>query len=461
MSGKFIRWPDGLDEQGFLSRYWQRRPLLIRQAFPDFETPLPADELAGLSTEPDTTPRLVTRDSSGRYHLEHGPFDADRFQSLTGNDWSLLVTDVEKHLPGLAVFLEPFSFLPLWRMDDLMISYAPVGASVGAHVDEYDVFLMQASGSRKWSIDGNAIGPGSDTERGTGTGSDAGAGENSGAAESSTSSTSSQLRLLDNFTATDCWELNAGDVLYLPAGVPHHGVASAEPCTTWSIGFRAPLLADLVMRIAEMICESLPHERYQDPPLDPAVPGEITASALACFEQLWRKAVTVDNDALALMIGRFLTESTSPGESGDSVARTGSIALPAASWRIAPFSRIAWKGFADSQDETVLLFVDGETHRCYRSLAIELCKTGGSVTLESADHAASDLALLQHLVENGSLVAVEEYEDDEDDDSDDYQDEENRADDSEEEDDFPDDYADDGKEEDSTDQLNEEHQRIW
>lgn len=123
-----LSWPDGISQEIFLADYWQQQPLLLKQALPEFSTPLSADELAGLALEPETTPRLITQDRNGLFHLEYGPFDEDRFSTLTENNWSLLVTDVEKHLPDLTQYLAPFQFLPTWRIDDLMISYAPVGA---------------------------------------------------------------------------------------------------------------------------------------------------------------------------------------------------------------------------------------------------------------------------------------------------------------------------------------------
>ncbi|ASJ75002.1 cupin domain-containing protein [Granulosicoccus antarcticus] len=382
-----IQWPEGLDEARFLAEYWQQKPLLIRQALPDFETPLPADELAGLSLEPETTPRLITQDGTGAYHLEHGPFEADRFETLTGNDWSLLVTDVEKHLPDILHYLQPFGFLPGWRIDDLMISYAPLGASVGAHIDEYDVFLLQASGARRWSIEAPA-------------------------AASYELVPDSELKLLSSFKATDTWELEAGDLLYLPPGVPHHGVASAEPCTTWSIGFRAPTTADFVMRMAEMICEKLPKQRYTDAPLTPATPGEIDGNALARFADIWNQAIGSNKETLAMMTGQFLTESANVSntsrvdddESLDSFADDY--------WQAAPFSRFAWRSLSDdnSDNATVQLFVDGEAHQCSRRFAIELCRAGNSIN--STDHQLStdDATLLRQLAFEGSLMRQEDEE---------------------------------------------------
>jgi 50S ribosomal protein L16 3-hydroxylase len=371
-----INWPADLDEDRFLTQYWQRRPLLIRQALPGFQTPLPADELAGLSLEADTTPRLITRDVNGDYHLEHGPFEAGRFQQLTGNDWSLLVTDVEKHLPELAVYLQAFTFLPCWRIDDLMVSYAPVGASVGAHIDEYDVFLLQASGKRRWSIDARAE------------------------AEHELDP-DSELKLLTAFEPTDTWELTAGDLLYLPPGVPHHGIASDDPCTTWSIGFRAPVIADMVMRMAEMICESMPHERFTDGPLKVATPGEISADALQRITAVWQRAVTLDQDTLTTLSGRLLTE-TGGGSPADVLSDwQDADAVPL---QIGPFSRAAW--IAARQDRHVQLFVDGEVYLCSRELAIDLCTPGYAVTPANERYSDEDRTLLKHLVRLRVVISI-------------------------------------------------------
>lgn len=367
-----IQWPEGLDEATFLAEYWQKKPLLIRQALPDFDTPLPADELAGLSLEPETTPRLITCDSDGAYRLEYGPFEAERFETLTGNDWSLLVTDVEKHLPDLAVYLQPFGFLPSWRIDDLMVSYAPVGASVGAHVDEYDVFLLQASGSRRWSIDtrentSRAILPDSD------------------------------LRILADFKATDTWDLIPGDLLYLPPGMPHHGVACEEPCTTWSVGFRAPTRADFVMRISEMICEQLPHERYIDSLLTPATTGEIDSAAIANFARLWQETIHQDPETLARMTARFLTESPQ-GNAPHEAGMSSPSAEDCREWQLAPFTRVAWRNASDEESSRVQLFIDGEQFSCQKQLAIRLATAGQWIDLDEDELDADDRALVDSLI---------------------------------------------------------------
>src|SRR5690606_3572014 len=139
--------PLGMSPAKFLRDYWQKHPLLIRQAFPGFKAPLDAHDLAGLACEPYALSRLIVHDAaSDSWQVEHGPFEEERFAHLPQRDWTLLVQDVDKWDRDVAALLESFRFLPDWRVDDVMISYAAPDGSVGAHVDQYDVFLLQASG---------------------------------------------------------------------------------------------------------------------------------------------------------------------------------------------------------------------------------------------------------------------------------------------------------------------------
>ena len=383
-----LRWPEGLDEATFLARHWQRAPLLLRGALPGFETPLPPDELAGLSLEPDTTPRLIRRDAGGAFTLEHGPFEETIFAGLGERDWSLLVTDVDKHVPELAAWLAPFRLAPDWRLDDLMVSYAPDGASVGAHVDEYDVFLLQASGTRRWSIDASA-------------------GEAPG---SHRSVAHGDLRLLADFTPSDTWDLEPGDVLYLPPGVPHHGVAVGEDCTTWSIGFRAPSAADVVLHLAERVAERLaarlPQTRLADAGRGRGEPGRIDAATIDAVAALWREATTLDRETLEALTGELLTRSGTaaddgaPEEERDDDGESGDDG-DVLRYRVAPFARLAWSG----EGERVALFANGERLESSGRLARLLCAADGDVVRLDPDATGADeRATCAALVERGVLL---------------------------------------------------------
>ncbi|MFK7993668.1 MAG: cupin domain-containing protein [Granulosicoccus sp.] len=369
-----IHWPEGINERVFLEQYWQKKPLLIKQAFPGFETPLPADELAGLSLEEDTTGKLITQDEHGAYHLEHGPFEEERFAALSGNQWSLLVTDIDKHLPEFTVFLQPFRFIPDWRIDDLMISYAPRGASVGAHVDEYDVFLMQGSGVRTWSIDARQN-------------------------VSHQMRTDGDLKILANFQPNQTWDLVAGDMLYLPPNMAHHGIASSDDCTTWSVGFRAPRIPDMIARLAENLSDRLEPARYTDGALTPAAHGEICSASISRFKAIWKEATTLDDAAFGDLLGQWLTESGVATESQNPSAELPGIGE--ITFEKAPFSRFAWISLSDNKAS---LFVDGVSYSCSADFAKAVCANLRFVHLDQKRLTKDDTQTVKALFKSGNLL---------------------------------------------------------
>lgn len=230
----------GLTPERFLRDYFQKRPLLVRGAVPDYTPPLDANELAGLACEAGIEARLITRRGQ-RYTLENGPFQEERFAQLGKRNWTLLVQDLDQHVPAVGALLSNLDFLPSWRIDDVMASFAADGGTVGPHYDEYDVFLLQVEGNRRWQI----------TER----------------FERDDLVETSRLKLLRHFEPQEEWVLEAGDMLYLPPHVAHFGVAQG-PCVTYSLGCRAPSVQDLVHHFARRMAEPLDEGvRYRDPTL--------------------------------------------------------------------------------------------------------------------------------------------------------------------------------------------------
>lgn len=277
----------GLSVERFLAEHWQKQPLLVRGALPGIAPPLSPDELAGLACEPEVESRIVTQhaDPARPYALRHGPFSESDFATLPERDWTLLVQDCDKQAPSSAAFLEPFRFIPDWRIDDLMISYATAGGGVGPHVDAYDVFLVQVLGRRRWQV----ATPRADAREIAGL----------------------DLRVLAGFEPEQEWVLEPGDLLYLPPGVPHHGVALDE-CMTCSVGFRAPTEREMWSDLAELIHASIPAEaRYADPGLRAAQArprGRIDAAALADIRQQLRRHLSPADDELDGWFARFVTE---------------------------------------------------------------------------------------------------------------------------------------------------------
>jgi 50S ribosomal protein L16 3-hydroxylase len=281
----------GMAPAEFLRDYWQKRPLLIRQAFPRFTSPLAPEDLAGLACEEAVLARIVEHDRRrDRWTLRHGPFAEDDFPALPDHDWTLLVQDVDKWDMDVRALRGEFDFLPSWRLDDVMVSFAAPGGSVGAHVDQYDVFLLQGHGRRRWRIDAR---PGAPTAF----------------------RDDVELKLLREFEPDHDWVLEPGDMLYLPPGVPHHGIAE-DACLTFSIGMRAPSRAELMLDLAEEFAAALPDEqRYTDPDLQPpADPNEIDDAAFARVLAAVQPLRELDEASLRRWFGRFITRYRAAGD---------------------------------------------------------------------------------------------------------------------------------------------------
>lgn len=269
----------------FLSRYWQKQPLLMRQAATGLAHPDP-ELLAGLTLEEQVESRLVTGSGQGPWNLQHGPFTEQDFQVLPRENWTLLVQSVDHFLTEVSLLLDHFDFLPGWRLEDIMISYAARGGSVGPHFDRYDVFLVQAHGRRRWQI-----GPRCDHD--------------------TPLQPNDQLRLLAEMPVEEEHVLEPGDVLYLPPGIAHWGIAEDSDCVTWSVGFRAPSPTDVLDRLADSMQETARQDLYADPGRQP--PTDVSTLGTDDMEDLVRQAVqalTPDlrRDALAAL----LSESRQP-----------------------------------------------------------------------------------------------------------------------------------------------------
>ncbi len=269
----------------FLRDYWQKKPLLIRQAFPNFISPITQDELAGLACEIDTARIVLEKGGKYPWEVRHGAFEEEDFAHLPSTHWTLLVNDTDQYLPELKAILDPFRFIPDWRIDDLMISFAVEGGSVGPHVDEYDVFLLQAQGQRRWQI-------------------------NTQIPQADNFLPDLELRIMRDFKAEQEWVVEPGDLLYLPPNVPHYGVALNE-CMTYSVGFRAPTQADMLERLlSDMLDEPRLKQRLTDTerPNQQSNPGELTLQDMDRLIDFIVDALPQDTQALQLWLGKYLTE---------------------------------------------------------------------------------------------------------------------------------------------------------
>ena len=315
----------GMPAATFLRDYWQKKPLLIRQAFPDFSAPLQPEDLAGLACEEAALSRIVMHDrANDRWTVRSGPFREEEFPGMPDHDWTLLVQDVDKWDVDVRELLKAFDFLPRWRVDDIMVSFAATGGSVGAHVDQYDVFLLQAQGERRWQINADSNPPIDFRD-------------------------DAELKLLRQFAPTHEWILQPGDMLYLPPGVPHHGVA-VNPCLTFSVGMRAPSSAELISDYLDtLVADADESIRYHDEALAPPKdPNEIDAEAMVRVVEALNALRMNDADKLGGWFGRFITTYRAGGEVVASDDPRSRIEIEwdlqqGAQLHRHPFSRLAWR----------------------------------------------------------------------------------------------------------------------
>lgn len=325
-----------LNINDFLQNYWQKKPLLIRAAFPNYQSPITAEELAGLACEDFIESRIISEEeTTPKWKLENGPFAEDRFTNLPESHWTLLIQGLNKIFPEFDDLLHEFNFIPSWRIDDLMASYAAPNGSVGPHIDQYDVFLLQASGRRKWMISEEPV-------------------------NEDNFEANIPLKIIKDFKAESEWILEAGDMLYLPANVAHYGIGM-EDCMTFSIGFRAPSHAELLSAyVDEHITELDDKLRYQDPDLSaPQNNGEISSEAINRIQELLL-AQFRDTNKVADWFGRFITEylhdddnqienTITPSEFLNHYEKAGTIRRPAT----------VRANYHKNQDGELALYIDG------------------------------------------------------------------------------------------------------
>lgn len=274
----------------FLNDYWQKKPLVIRQPMSDFSLPISAEELAGLSLEAEVESRIIQEQGQkSPWELWHGPMSQSLFKRLpTDSPWTLLVQAVDQWVPEVYAFKNRFEFIPSWRLDDVMMSYANKGGSVGPHFDQYDVFLVQAQGIRQWQIGDFCTGEDELLDH-------------------------SQLKILKHFEVQDSFDLNPGDILYLPPKLAHYGPALTDDCMTLSVGFKAPSHVQIFDSFTRFLDQELTDgKRYQDQNLTLRDwSGEILEEDLLrvfnCFVDSLK-----DQDHLCDWFGKLMTEPKYP-----------------------------------------------------------------------------------------------------------------------------------------------------
>ena len=271
----------GMSPARFMQRYWQKKPLLIRNAFPGFQPLLTRPELFALAAQESVESRLIVHKPAG-WQLRHGPFARTAFPPLKQKRWTLLVQGVDLHLDAAHDLLGRFRFVPDARLDDLMISWASDGGGVGPHFDSYDVFLLQASGQRLWRI---------------------------GRQKDLSLEPDVPLKILSNFEPEQEHLINPGDMLYLPPRWAHDGIAVGDDCMTYSAGFRVPqrggLAGELLQRMADEFEDST---LYRDPGQEATDHPAAMPASLEAFAADALQRMLAERTSLACALGEVMTE---------------------------------------------------------------------------------------------------------------------------------------------------------
>ena len=395
--------PEDFDKKVFLRDYWQKKPLLIRAGQQPFVDLIEPEELAGLACEDGVESRLIQVDEAQQnWIMRQGPFTEQEFLDLPETHYSLLVQAVDQWVDDVAALLGDFDFIPGWRIDDVMISYATDQGNVGPHFDYYDVFLIQGMGQKRWQIGGpcNSMTPRRDD---------------------------SGQRLVKDFVPVEEWIVNPGDILYLPPGISHYGVSLGKSMT-YSVGFRAPSHADILSGVLDSALDTLTEDqRYTDvSPRLPLHPGEITPDVVDSLRALITSLMD-DPARIRQWFGRTMTAPRYPLQEDEpccdhdhdhdhdhehQVIETTAdlcqaIEAGAALYKV-PGARFAYAIAADS----VELYADGECYLCNLHLLtlLQALSTAGKIDEIDTDIVQYSLQdteaanLLLTLYKAGSLV---------------------------------------------------------
>jgi len=336
-----ITFPENISKTLFLKNYWQQQPLVLRQAMDDAEQLITPEQLIELSLYEEVESRLLMENGPDEpWQVFHGPQEAEQIRSLKDAlNWTLLVQSVNLWHKGCTRLLEDFAFIPQWRLDDIMISYATESGSVGPHIDHYDVFLIQLCGTRRWIV-----------------------GEVDAEVELIDPESGSQL--IKPYKEKINTVLQPGDILYLPSNTAHHGI-SITPGMTLSVGFRSPALSEMMMIFAEQLMLNKQETYYSDPLLNERTSSTEISSAAMAKAVNWVTALEPQDDLIRKSFGLLQTQPkqelllsaldnpiVEALESGQKVYRD-------------PAARVAWY---QASEETIWLFINGE---CYERPLVE------------------------------------------------------------------------------------------
>lgn len=267
----------------FLKKYWQKKPLLIRNAIENFQSPITEKDLFKIAQNEEVISRLIEF-KKDLWQVKYGPFKKSDFTKQKNAPWTVLVQNMNHHFSFADSFLKFFKFIPYARLDDLMVSYATKKGSVGPHFDSYDVFLFQAKGEREWRV----------SEQ-----------------KEFTLDKKSAIKIITNFKSKNSWVLKPGDMLYLPPNKGHWGISLSDDCLTYSVGFRAPGTFEIQSKFLDFIQDNLSinkNDLYKDPNLKSQKnPAEINSNMISKFQQIVNQ-LRWNKNTINTFAGQLLSE---------------------------------------------------------------------------------------------------------------------------------------------------------
>jgi 50S ribosomal protein L16 3-hydroxylase len=373
--------------QEFLSQYWQKQPTIIKGGFANFQDPITAEELAGLTMEEEVDSRFVSN-KDNVWQAEHGPFSEDKFADLGESHWSFIVQAANHWHAGAAQLVEPFKSMPQWLFDDLMISYSVKGGGVGPHIDQYDVFIIQGQGKRHWRVGAKDVGQYKEV------------------------SNHSALRQIESFEAIIDDVLEPGDILYIPPGFPHDGYAM-EPSLSYSVGFRSPKEQELISNFADyVLAHDFGDTHLHKPDLATQSNfGAISSSDLASLTQMLQDNLA-DPIRLKDFMGCMLSQSRHQLDivQPEPVWSAEDIAIHLESGQI--IEKVAGLRALFHEDEPHLLYINGEVIKLTAAMGELAALLSGSDSLSmdafSQPVESDAIALITDLVNKGYWFIDEE-----------------------------------------------------
>ncbi|WP_163937691.1 cupin domain-containing protein [Paraferrimonas sp. SM1919] len=368
------------DTDAFLGMFWQKKPKLIRKAISNFEDPIEADELAGLAMEDEVASRIIETLSDG-WKAHSGPFND--YHKFGSDNWQLLVQAVNHWYPPTLPLVEAFRFIPEWRFDDLMVSFSTPGGGVGPHIDQYDVFIIQGSGKRRWQV-----GPNTHT----------------------TCRNDNTMSLVTDFEAIIDAELNPGDILYIPAGYPHQG-QTIEPSMSYSMGFRAPSQKEFISNWADVLEDKSLGEKRLITSEETSAAGILASTTMDDIKALIKESL--DSDDFNTITGCLLSKNRfelAPYQPDQDLSIEQCLALFA---KETLYRLPGVKVLSLEQDKHSRVFVNGEEYR-FGDASIEHCYMLANLTayppaaLEELCESKDILNALVEMVNQGLMVFDDE-----------------------------------------------------